>query len=102
MTQSTAGMSAEQHTVANPDSGEPLLTPAVVVSVVGAVLTLLVAFGLHLSDSQTAAIIGAAAVAAPFVVYAWGRRRAYSPRTVARLLAARGVTPIRDHHRRPA
>lgn len=47
---------------------EPVISTATVTSAVTAILALLVAFGLPLTDGQTAAILGVAAVAAPLVV----------------------------------
>ncbi|MEV4271919.1 hypothetical protein [Micromonospora aurantiaca (nom. illeg.)] len=68
------------------ESTEPLFTVGTITAAVTAVLALLVAFGLDLSDGQKQAILGAVAVAAPFIVAAWGRRRVYAPATVAKLL----------------
>jgi len=47
---------------------EPLVTRATIVAGVGAVLALLAAFGLDLSDAQQNAILGVALVAAPLMV----------------------------------
>lgn len=68
------------------ESTEPLFTVGTITAAVTAVLALLVAFGLDLSDGQKQAILGVVAVAAPFIVTAWGRRRVYAPATVAKLL----------------
>ncbi|MFI7072034.1 hypothetical protein [Micromonospora sediminicola] len=65
---------------------EPLLTVGTITAAVTAALALLVAFGLELSDGQKQAVLGAVAVAAPFIVAAWGRRKVYAPATVAKLL----------------
>lgn len=46
----------------------PLITTAAIASVVGAVIAVLVAFGVHLTADQTAAIMGLVAVAAPWIV----------------------------------
>lgn len=46
----------------------PLITTAALASITGAVIALLVAFGVHLTPDQTAAIMGVVAVAAPWVV----------------------------------
>ncbi|MEK8107397.1 hypothetical protein NKG94_23770 [Micromonospora sp. M12] len=75
----------------NPDSDttEPLVTIGTITAAVTAVIGLLVAFGLPVSDDQQARILGVIAVAAPFVVVAWGRRKVYAPATVARLLRGR-------------
>jgi len=47
---------------------EPLVSVAGITAAVAAVLAVLVAFGLDLSEAQTAAILGAVAVLAPLVV----------------------------------
>ncbi|MGA5306526.1 hypothetical protein [Micromonospora taraxaci] len=75
----------------NPDSDstEPLVTIGTITAAVTAVLGLLVAFGLPISDDQQARILGVIAVAAPFIVTFWGRHKVYAPATVARLLRGR-------------
>lgn len=70
----------------NPDSGEPALTVGGVSAAVGAVLTLLIAFGVDLTETQTKAILGVVLVAGPLVVAAITRAKVYAPATVARLL----------------
>ena len=47
---------------------EPLVTVAGITAAVTALLTLLAAFGLPLSDTQQTAVLGVVAVAAPLVV----------------------------------
>lgn len=47
---------------------EPLITVGTITAAVTAVLTLLVAFGLDLTEAQSTAILGVAAIVAPFVV----------------------------------
>jgi hypothetical protein len=47
---------------------EPLRTVSAVVSIVGALLSLAVAFGLDLTKDQQAAILGVATVVAPVVI----------------------------------
>ena len=47
---------------------EPVLTVAGVTAAVSAVIALLVAFGVDLTEAQTNAILGVVAVAAPLVV----------------------------------
>lgn len=49
-------------------SREPLVTAAGITALVTALLGVLVAFGLNLSDTQTASILGVVAVVAPLVV----------------------------------
>jgi hypothetical protein len=68
------------------DSTEPVMSAATIAAAVSAVIALLVAFGLELSEAQTTAILGVVAVVGPFVAGWWARRSAYSPATVARLL----------------
>lgn len=68
---------------------EPLITVGAIVTLVTVVLDAVVLFGVHLSDAQTSGVLAVVNVAAPLVVAAWGRRRVYSPATVARLLAVR-------------
>ncbi len=47
---------------------EPLLTTGTVIAVVAVVVALMVAFGVELTEAQTQAILGAAAVLAPLLV----------------------------------
>lgn len=47
---------------------EPVMTGATVLAAVGAVLTLLIAFGVDISTDQRAAIIGLVTVVAPVLV----------------------------------
>ncbi|MCX4470437.1 hypothetical protein OOK41_08975 [Micromonospora sp. NBC_01655] len=77
--------------IPSPDSAatEPLVTVGVLTAAVTAVLALLVAFGLPLSDAQQTAILGLVAVLAPLVVAAIARGRVYSPATVRAMLAGR-------------
>ncbi|MEU7617174.1 hypothetical protein AB0B27_13920 [Micromonospora rifamycinica] len=77
--------------IPNPESAptEPLLTVGSLTALVTAVLALVVAFGLPVSDAQQTAILGVVAVVAPLVVMAVGRGRVWSPATVARLVERR-------------
>lgn len=55
---------------------EPVLTTASITAAVSAVIALLVAFGVDLTEAQTTAILGVVAVAAPLVTilarrYVW-------------------------------
>lgn len=59
---------------------EPVITTASVTAAVSALIALLVAFGVDLSEAQTTAILGVVAVAAPLVV----------------IVARRWVTPTQD------
>ena len=67
-------------------SEQPLLTVGTITAAGTAVLALVAAFGLDLSDDQQAAVLGVLGVVAPFIVALWGRRKVYAPATVARLL----------------
>lgn len=68
---------------------EPLISVGGITAAVTAVIGLLVAYGLHISDGQQSAILGVVAVLAPLIVALLGRRRVFSPATVARLLSRR-------------
>jgi multisubunit Na+/H+ antiporter MnhG subunit len=70
----------------NPDSTEPALSVGAVAAAVGAVLALLISFGVDLTESQTKAILGVVLVAGPVALAAITRARVYAPGTVARLL----------------
>lgn len=67
-------------------SGEPLFTVGGITAAASALLALVAAFGLDLTDDQQAAVLGVIGVLAPIVVALWGRRKVYAPATVARLL----------------
>lgn len=54
---------------------EPLITVASITALVAAIVGLVVAFGVDLSDDQQTAILGFAAVAAPLVVGFVARRK---------------------------
>lgn len=73
-----------------PPAGEPALAVGSVTAAVGAVLALLVAFGLDLTGEQTAAILGVTTVVAPLVSAWFTRSRVWSPRSVAELQPRRG------------
>lgn len=49
-------------------AAEPVLTTAGITAAVAAVIALIVAFGVELSEAQTTAILGVVAVIAPLVV----------------------------------
>lgn len=53
---------------------QPLLTTAAITSVVGALITLLIAFGVPLTEAQVTAILGFVAVIAPWVVALVGHK----------------------------
>lgn len=67
----------------NPDSREPLLSRATLTAVATAALTLLVSFGLPITEAQQAAILGFIAVAGPLGLAWWARRHTWSGRAVA-------------------
>lgn len=70
-------------------STEPALSVGGVAAAVGALLTLLIAFGVDLSEAQTEAILGVVLIAGPVVLAAITRGRVYAPASVARLLRRR-------------
>ena len=76
------------HDLYNPDetSTQPLISVGTITAAGTAVLALVAAFGLDLSDDQQAAVLAVLAVVAPIVVTWWGRRKVYAPATVAKLL----------------
>lgn len=69
-------------------ASEPLLNVGAIVTIVVSVLSLLVTFGVPLSNDQRAAIMGLVAAVVPMVTAFIGRSKVYSPRSVVRLLAA--------------
>lgn len=76
--------------ISNPDpnSKEPVLGVAGWATLVGSVLTALVAFDVvDLTDARVQAVTGVVLVAGPMVQAYFARRKAYSPATVAKLLA---------------
>lgn len=77
----------------NPDPAqnptEPAMTVAGIASAVGALLTLLIAFGIDLSDTKAKAIIGFILIAGPIVYGAFTRGKVFSPATVAKMLAGK-------------
>lgn len=62
---------------------EPLVKTASVTAAVTAVLTLLVSFGVPLTDGQQQAIVSVAAIAAPFVVAWLGRKHVFPVDAIA-------------------
>lgn len=72
--------------VPDPTSSEPALAVGAVTAFVTAVIGLLVAFGLPVTDDQQAAILGITAVLAPVIAGWFIRSRVFSPAAVARLL----------------
>ena len=64
---------------------EPATLTGTITSGVAAIITLLVAFGLELSEEQTVAIMGVVAVAAPIIQGIVTRGQVYAPSTVQRI-----------------
>ena len=54
---------------------EPLVNVATVTAAAAALIGLLVAFGVPLTEDQEKALLGVVAIAAPFVVAYFGRKR---------------------------
>jgi hypothetical protein len=70
---------------ATPQAGaetEPLVAPASITAAVGALLSLMVAFGLDLTEQQTGAVLAAVTLVAPLVLFFLARRRVFAPATV--------------------
>ncbi len=67
---------------------EPLLSVGTIVSVLSAVVALIVALGLPISDDVQAKLMALIIVLAPLVVAGIGRIRVWSPKTVNRVVAA--------------
>lgn len=64
---------------------EPLVTVAAITAVVSALLSVLVAFGIDLTQAQSTAILGAVGVIAPLVVAWVARGKVASPATVEKI-----------------
>lgn len=73
---------AEEHS----DDNEPVLRPAVVTGVVGALLSAGVTFGIDLDAKQVAAVATVAGFILPIIVGIWGRKGAFSPKTVVKIM----------------
>lgn len=65
------------------DRGDPSVQTGTVGAVIGALIVLLVEFGVQISPGQAVAVLGFVAVAAPPLTALWIRRRAWRPSTVA-------------------
>lgn len=64
---------------------------------VGAVLALLVAFGIDLTETQVEAVLGVVATGGPIAIALWIRRHAWSPAShEASVNLARRGTPAED------
>lgn len=82
-------------------SGEPILTTASITALVVAVIAVLVAFGIPLTQEQQTAIIALVGVVAPFVVWAIARRFTTPTKNVAAVVDKTGKTvagPASDVH----
>jgi hypothetical protein len=80
---------------ATPDPGaakEPLVNPTVITAAVAALIALVVAFGVDLTDAQTGAILTFVAVVAPIVVAVWARRKVFSPATARAMVVTAART----------
>lgn len=83
---------------------EPLITIGSITGIVAAVIALLVAFNVSITEAQTTAILGVVAVVAPFIVAFVGRGKVFAPATVKRIeqkaytegLAVPRATPVDD------
>lgn len=62
---------------------EPAITVASIVALVGAVITLLVVFGVEITEEQTKAILAFVTIAGPIAVGVWARFKVVSPATDA-------------------
>jgi hypothetical protein len=65
---------------------EPLWSVGSIVTIATVALDAAVVWGLPLSHDKETALLAVINVAAPIAVAVWGRRRVFSPATVARLL----------------
>jgi hypothetical protein len=74
----------------DPESREPLAKPATWTALATAAVGVAVGYGLPVPDDARPGIIALAATAGPLLVWAWGRRRAWSGATVARIVRAAG------------
>lgn len=63
---------------------EPVLSVGSAAAAVGAVLTLLISFGVDLTESQVKAILGVVLIGGPVLLAAITRGKVFSPATVAK------------------
>lgn len=73
----------------DPDSKEPVMGVASIGTIIGAGLTVAVAFGVDINDPRAKAVAGFILIAGPLILGWFARRKAYSPATVARMLKQR-------------
>ena len=69
---------------------EPLAGVSMLMTAATAITGLAVAFGAHVTPAQAAGIVGAVGAVGTLAVWLWGRRKTWSPASVASLMAARG------------
>lgn len=74
-----------------PQPSEPLLSVGTITALASALIGLGVAYGLPVDDAKKSAVLGVVAVLAPVAVALWGRRKVFSPATVARIMKAKAV-----------
>ncbi len=97
----SSGVDPETNMVTPPAPGpsapsEPVLSAASLVTVGVAVLALLTAFAVPVSDDQQAAILGAIAVVAPVILGLVARAKAWSPFTVGATVRAEVAKALRE------
>jgi len=68
---------------------EPLAVVGILTGAASAAIGILVSFGVHVTPAERDAILIGIGPITAAVVWLWGRRRVFSPATVATLLAAR-------------
>lgn len=78
--------------VPDPDDREPLRRPALWTALATAGVGVLVGYGVPIPDDTRPGLITLVTLVGPLVVWAWGRRRAWSGATVADL----ATRPERD------
>lgn len=73
--------------VPGPDApGEPLISVGSTVTLAAAAVSLLVLFGVHISDDAKAQIMTVVGILAPIIVTLIGRMKVFSPKTVRALV----------------
>ncbi len=106
MSESASGVDPVTKTVTPPVPGqsapsEPVLSAASLVTVATAILALLAAFAVPVSDDQQAAILGAIAVVAPIILGLIARNRAWSPFTAGATVRAEVEKALREQQPQP-
>jgi hypothetical protein len=67
---------------------DPLVVRGIVVAIAASALSVAAAFGLHLTKTQDAALLGFVGLVGPMLVAWWARKHVFSPATVNKVLAA--------------